>query len=312
MSSNDQHKPNIISNQDGSYTRLLNFPSTEPDSTSATNPVLSKDIPVNPKTQTMVRLFLPRKVLDSKTKLPIIFYYHGGAFLFLSATTTVFHEFCSNMALELQAIIVSVDYRLAPEHRLPAAYEDAIDVLHWIKTTDEKWVREFADFSSCFLMGTSSGGNLAYYAGLRACEVSDHLGPVKIKGLILHHPFFGGSDRTGSELKMEHDPVLSLRTCDEAWKLVLPNGADRDHEYCNPTVGDTADIWEAMRAMSWRVLVVGCHGDPLIDRQMGLAKMLEEKGVRTVTHFGDGCHGMEITYPSKAPNLFFVLKNFLY
>lgn len=312
MSSNDQHKPNIISNPDGSYTRLLNFPSTEPDSTSATNPVLSKDIPVNPKTQTMVRLFLPRKVLDSKTKLPIIFYYHGGAFLFLSATTTIFHEFCSNMALELQAIVVSVDYRLAPEHRLPAAYEDAIDVLHWIKTTEEKWVREFADFSSCFLMGTSSGGNLAYRAGLRACEVSDHLGPVNIKGLILHHPFFGGSERTGSELKMEHDPVLSLRTCDEAWKLVLPIGADRDHEYCNPTVGDTADIWVAMRAMNCRVLVVGCYGDPLIDRQMGLAKMLEEKGVRTETHFGDGCHGMEITNPSKAPNLLFVLKNFLY
>ncbi|XP_004309244.1 PREDICTED: carboxylesterase 1-like [Fragaria vesca subsp. vesca] len=312
MSNTDQFKPKIISNPDGTYTRLIKFPSTDADSTSATNPVLSKDIPVNPKTQTMVRFFLPRNVLGSKTKLPLIFYYHGGAFLYCSATTTVFHEFCSNMASELQAIVVSVDYRLAPEHRLPAAYEDAVDVLYWIKTAEEVWVREFADFSSCFLMGTSSGGNLAYHAGLLAGEVSDQLRHLKIKGLILHHPFFGGSERTESELKMEHDRVLPLRASDAAWKLVLPIGADRDHEYCNPMVVDRNDAWGAMRAVDCRVLVLGCYGDPMIDRQMGLARMVEEKGVQTATHFGDGCHGLEITDPSKAPGLFAVLKNFIY
>ncbi|XP_050387512.1 carboxylesterase 1-like, partial [Argentina anserina] len=99
---------------------------------------LSKDIPVNPATQTMVRLFLPRNVLGSKTKLPLMFYYHGGGFL-LQRNLTVFHVFCSNMAMELRALVVSVEYRLTPEHRFPAAYEDAIDVLYWIKTTEKEW-----------------------------------------------------------------------------------------------------------------------------------------------------------------------------
>ncbi|PQP92792.1 carboxylesterase 1 [Prunus yedoensis var. nudiflora] len=306
---------NLIPNPDGTYTRLIQLPivPAQPDPSSPTTRVLSKDISLNPKTETNVRLFLPREVLDLPTpKIPIIFYYHGGAFIFLSATSSIFHEFCSTMALQLQVLIVSLEYRLAPEHRLPAAYDDAVDALHWIKTTKEEWIVKFADLSNCFLMGTSSGGNLAYHAGLRACEVSDHLDPLKIKGLILHHPFFGGSERTGSELVMEDDPILPPRVCDAAWKWVLPVGADRDHEYCNPAVSNEFERCVAIREMGCRVLVAGCFGDPLIDRQMELGKMLEGKGVRTMTHFGNGFHGLEVSDPSKAPALFNVLKNFIY
>ncbi|KAI9076334.1 hypothetical protein K1719_041697 [Acacia pycnantha] len=60
------------------------------------------------------------------------------------------------MATQLSAVIVSVEYRLAPEARLPAAYDDAVEALHWLRTTQEKWISEFSDVSSCFLMGTSA------------------------------------------------------------------------------------------------------------------------------------------------------------
>ncbi|KAB2596601.1 carboxylesterase 1 [Pyrus ussuriensis x Pyrus communis] len=307
----------IISNPDGTYTRRIQFPTVpaEPNPTSPTTRVLSKDVPVNPETRTTARLFLPREALDlPASKLPLVFYYHGGAFVYLSAASSSNHDFCSDMALQLRALVVSLEYRLAPEHRLPAAYDDAVDALHWIASTKEEWVTEFTDLSSCFLMGTSAGGNLAYHAGLRACEaIGDRLRPLRIKGLILHHPFFGGSDRTGSELAMANDPILSLPGCDGAWSLALPVGTDRDHEYCNPTVAkESDDRYVGIREMGWRVLVTGCFGDPLIDRQMQLAKMLEKEGVRITTHFGDGFHGMEVIDPSKAQGLFVVLKNFVY
>ncbi|GFY81959.1 carboxyesterase 20 [Actinidia rufa] len=215
------------------------------------------------------------------------------------------------MGAHLPAIIVSVDYRLAPEHRLPAAYDDAVEALHWIKIAHEQWLTEFADMSSCFLMGTSAGGNIAYHAGLRVASKVVELEPLKIQGLILHHAFFGGLGRTGSELRLSNDPIVTLSGSDHMWELSLPIGADRDHEYSNPMVNNGSDQLQSVRLAGWRILVTGCHDDLLIDRQIELANMLEEKGLRAVAHFGEGYHSIELLEESKAKELFGVLKNFI-
>ena len=52
--------------------------------------------------------------------------------------------------IDLHVVIASVEYRLASEHRLPTAYDDAVEVLHGIKTTHDKWLKEYADFSNCY------------------------------------------------------------------------------------------------------------------------------------------------------------------
>ncbi|EXB80093.1 Carboxylesterase 1 [Morus notabilis] len=69
-------------------------------------------------------------------KLPLIVYYHGGGFIFLITASSINHDFCSKMAANLTAAVVSVDYRLAPMHRLPAAYDDAVEAL-----TTMRWRR---------------------------------------------------------------------------------------------------------------------------------------------------------------------------
>ncbi|KAK3220857.1 hypothetical protein Dsin_014827 [Dipteronia sinensis] len=85
--------------------------------------------------------------------------------------------------------------------------------------------------------GNTAGGNLAYHAGLRATAEVDNLQPLKIRGLILHHPFFGGTNSTDSELRLADKNPLYHRSVGElSWSLCLPLGADLDHEYCNPTV----------------------------------------------------------------------------
>lgn len=304
---------------DGTITRLMEFPSTPaaPDPSSP-SPVLTNDFPLNPTHKTFVRLFLPKSALslsstDSK-KLPIIVYYHGGGFVLLNADSTLFHGFCSALAAHAPAIVVSVEYRLAPENRLPAAYEDAVDALHWIAAaaSENEWLSNYGDFANCYLMGSSAGGNIAYHATLRASELVDDLQPLIFKGTILHQPFFGGSSRVGSELRLVNDPYLPLSGSDLFWELALPIGSGRDHEFCDPLVGGGSGLVERVKELGWRVLVTGCSGDPLVDRLRELVKMLEERGVRVEGHFTEGdYHGVEIMEPQNSEPFFEVVKNFV-
>ncbi|KAJ4706130.1 carboxylesterase 1-like [Melia azedarach] len=309
----------IIPNPDGTLTRDYSlFPSTAatPDPVDDIE-VLSKDVTINQSSNLWVRIFLPRfQALEdsnsSSKKLPLIVYFHGGGFILFSSATSMTHDFCSDMANEFPAVIVSVEYRLAPENRLPAAYDDAMEALQWIKTTEEEWLTKNADISSCFLMGSSAGGNIAYNAGLRAAADVDNLLPLKIRGLILHSPFFSGAKRTESELRLEYNMYLPACVIDLMWKLSLPIGADRDHEYCNPTVGGGSKLLEQMQLLGWKVMVTGCEGDPLIDRETELAKIMKEKGLKVVSHFVEGgFHTVEVIDTSKTKPFVTVLKNFL-
>ncbi|XP_024029683.1 carboxylesterase 1-like [Morus notabilis] len=308
----------IVPNPDGTITRLFQFPSTPtaPDPTTNLSPVLTKDVPLNPTRHTWIRIFLPSQAMQNHPttkKLPLVVYYHGGGFILLSASSCMNHDFCSKMAAEFAAVVVSVDYRLAPEHRLPAAYEDAVEALHWMKSAEETWLREFCDVSSCFLMGTSAGGNITYHAGLRASSAVDELAPLKIRGLILHHPFFGGVRRTASEVRLANNPILPLSGSDLMWELALPIGVDRDHGYCNPKDDDkSCENFDRIRVMGWPVLVIGCDGDPLIDRQVEFVETLKKKGVAVVAQFHQGdYHGVELMELSKAKELFVLVKDFI-
>nr|XP_027081109.1 carboxylesterase 1-like [Coffea arabica] len=189
------------------------------------NPLhLSKDISINQHNGTWARIYVPREAFDSSpdTKLPVIVYFHGGGFIVGNVSTPLFDDLHTELAIEIPAVIISVDYRLAPEHRLPAAYNDCLEALHTIKDSNDEWLEKYADLSKCFLMGTSAGGNIAYHGGLLAAACVDDLKPLEIKGLILHHPFFGGTRRTDSELRMANDKVIPLCATDFMWELSLP------------------------------------------------------------------------------------------
>ncbi|XP_065869495.1 carboxylesterase 1-like [Euphorbia lathyris] len=302
----------IVSNPDGSYTRLLDCPTVSPNSSSSLFPVLTKDIQINSTKKTWLRIYLPRHLLHSSSnRLPLIVYYHGGGFIFFAADSTIHHDFCMIMSQRIDAVIVSVEYRRAPEHRLPAPYDHAFEALEFINSSQEDWLTQFADVSRCFLMGTSAGGNIAHHTGLRVCRSGRELEPLKIQGLVLHHPFFGGLERTGSELRLVNDSSLPLDGNDFMWKLSLPVGYDRDHEYCNPMTASGSSS-KFIREAGLRVLVLGAYGDPLIDRHVEFAKMLEENGVMIVAHFGEGFHAVELFESLKAELLFPILKDFFF
>ncbi|KAL2334562.1 hypothetical protein Fmac_015775 [Flemingia macrophylla] len=304
------HHLDIVLNPNGTLTRRRHIPSTPP-SDDPTLPVLTKDLTINPQNNTWLRLFLPANP-NPNPKLPLIIFFHGSGFIITSAASTIFHHFCLATAAALPAVIASVEYRLAPEQRLPAAYEDAAEALTFIRNSDDEWLAKHADIGNCYLLGNSAGGTIAYFAGLRAAERALDLEPLKIRGLILRQPFFGGTQRSGSEVRLEYDDDFPLSVADLCWELALPVGADRDHEYANLRAENWVGILGRVRELGWKVLVSANHGDPLVDRSKELVAVLEANGVQVVTDFDEeGVHGVEYKDAGKAERLIDVVKRFV-
>ncbi|KAL8233039.1 hypothetical protein R6Q57_002817 [Mikania cordata] len=312
-----ENPPIIVLNPDGSCTRFIPNPCTPPTTDQDLDPlVLTKDITINYINQTGVRIHIPKEILTSTRcpveKLPLVVYYHGGGFILSTAATTITHELCNRLAAHVPAIVVNVDYRLAPENRLPAAYDDGVEALHWLKSTQDPWLANYANLSNCYLMGTSAGANLAYHAGLRVSQQRHDLEPLKIKGLILHSLFIGGLERVESEVRLaDTGQQLTLSISDTIWDFCLPIGASREHEYCNPMAGCGLDDMGWVKDSGWQVMMVDRHGDLLIDRQMGFAKTLKLKGVECRCFYGDGDHGIEYYDESKAKELFEEVSSFI-
>ncbi|MQL97762.1 hypothetical protein Taro_030461 [Colocasia esculenta] len=315
----------IKRNADGSLTRPIFVPLTTPsDDPSAA--VLSRDVPLDPSRGTWLRLFLPTDPPASQL-LPVLTYFHGGGFILFSAASAPFHDSCCQMARKLPALVVSVEYRLAPEHRLPAAYDDAVDAVRWLRRlvdpacpteAADPWLRGRADFSRCFLAGSSSGGNIAYHAARRLLvEEAEDLRPVVLRGLVLNQPYFGGAERTPSEAASAGDRIVPLAANDLMWELSLPEGDDRDHVFCNPMIhhrrrGTEEEAGRTGQALLPRCLVRGYLGDPLIDRQREFAAMLEEQAAGTVALLDrEGFHAVELFDSSKAELLIADIKQFL-
>ncbi|KAL0290770.1 UNVERIFIED_CONTAM: putative carboxylesterase 8 [Sesamum angustifolium] len=173
---------------------------------------LSQDIYLSPYSKAYIRLYVPVSPPKNR-KLPLIIYLHGGDFVLFSASTFLFHNFCNDIASQFPAVVASVEFRLAPENRLPAAYDDALNAIFWAKNQAlgiggrDPWM-EYADFSRVFLLGSGAGGNIVYHAALRALDFD--IRPLKIKGLLMNQAYFGGLERTQSEIRLKDDPYVAL------------------------------------------------------------------------------------------------------
>ncbi|CAL5432477.1 unnamed protein product [Camellia sinensis] len=174
----------------------------------------------------------------SSAKLPIFFYVHGGGFCVGSRTWPNRQNYCFRLALDLQALIISPDYRLAPENRLPTAIEDGYMAVKWLslqaQAKSDPWLSDVADFSRVFISGDSSGGNIAHNLAVRLGAGSGELDPVRVRGYVLLAPFFGGTVLSKAEAEGPKDAFLIWKLIDRFWRLSIPIGETMDHPLVNP------------------------------------------------------------------------------
>ncbi|XP_024642410.1 probable carboxylesterase 18 [Medicago truncatula] len=205
--------------------RLFNFfiRKSSPNATPV-NGVSIKDITVNSENNVWFRLFTPtvggEVVGDGgatkTTSLPVVIFFHGGGFTYLCPSSIYYDAFCRRLCREISVVVVSVNYRLTPEHCYPSQYEDGEAVLKYLEE-NKMVLPENADVSKCFLAGDSAGANLAHHLAVRVCK--EGLQEIRIIGLVLIQPFFGGEEQTEAEIKLEGSPLVLMERTDWWWKV---------------------------------------------------------------------------------------------
>ncbi|KAF7804195.1 putative carboxylesterase 15 [Senna tora] len=285
------------------------------------NSVLFKDCLFHKRFNLYLRLFKPNSSTTT-TKLPLIIFIRGGGFCFGSRAWPHIHNCCVRLASVLQAVVVAPDYRLAPEHRLPAAMDDAVEAVRWVQRQaliskddvvvdgGDAWLTGVVDFDQVFVVGDSSGGNIAHHLAVRLGVGSREMDPVRVRGYVLLAPFFGGEDRTGSE-EGAREEMLSLDLLDRFWRLSIPVGENRDHPLANP-FGHGSPKLEQVKLDPILVIVGG--NELLKDRAQEYAKRLKEKGKKIeYVEFEGREHGFftQDPYSQVADQVMQILKRFI-
>ncbi|KAF0913919.1 hypothetical protein E2562_025334 [Oryza meyeriana var. granulata] len=234
--------------------------------------VSSRDIAIDPANDVRARLYLPS--FRATAKVPVLLYFHGGAFVVESAFTPIYHAYLNTLAAKAGVLAVSVNYRLAPEHPLPAAYDDSWAALKWVLANaapgTDQWLSQYGDLSRLFLAGDSAGGNIAHNLALRVGEEGLD-GGAKIKGVALLDPYFQGRSPVGADAM---DPAY-LQSAARTWSFICAGKYPIDHPYANP-LALPASSWQRLGCS--RVLVTVSGQDRLSPWQRAYYATLRSSG----------------------------------
>ncbi|PKU87502.1 putative carboxylesterase 2 [Dendrobium catenatum] len=215
--------------RNGRVERLIPDELVPPSLDPATG-VQSKDVTINPTTSLSVRLYLPPSATSIPKKLPVLVTIHGGGFYLLRSSSSSYHNYVNSLTAKAGVLAISIDYRLAPENPLPAAYEDCWEALEWVFATDDPWLSNLGDLENVYIAGESAGGNLVHSLGIRLGREGR-----KVEGLVMVHPLFWGKDRIGDEgVETRKGGILTLEHIDALWPFVCPETTGFDDPRINP------------------------------------------------------------------------------
>jgi acetyl esterase len=221
------------------------------------------------------RLYTPRTLRPEDGLAPCLVFFHGGGWVIGNLET---HDVvCRKLAHEGELKVVSVDYRLAPEHRFPAAVDDSIIATRWVAANAGKLG---VDASRLIVGGDSAGGNLAAVVAL---DARDRNGP-EIAGQLLVYPATDFSRQHPSHREPETSILLTHSVI----------GWFSSHYLGDADIGD----WRASPARAKTLAnlppayVLTAGADPLRDEGDEYAARLKDAGVDvTYRHFPGQFHG---------------------
>ncbi|WP_223692637.1 alpha/beta hydrolase [Leifsonia poae] len=221
-----------------------------------------------------VRTYRP----PSSRALPAILYIHGGAFMLGSVATE--DERCEFYARDANCVVIALDYRLAPEHPFPAAFDDCADVLDWI-------YREAGslgiDPRRIAIGGNSAGGALAASTALAARAIDR---PPLVHQLLVN-PVLDCRSRTPSIARFTETPVWTGAHNVLMWERYLGAAAGSADHRASPSLAD--DLAGLPSASFWIA-----EFDPLRDEDYDYALRLMAAGVQVdLTQYAGTIHGFD-------------------
>ena len=215
-----------------------------------------------PESELAALVYSPLSAEGREDLLPVIVFFHGGGWVVGSLKS---HDaMCRRLSNAAEAIVLSVDYRLAPEAKYPAAAEDCYAATVWAS----KFIENFGgDPSRLVVCGDSAGGNLAAVVALMA---RDRGGPA-IAGQVLLYPITDHNFETKSYKENGSGYFLTTETMKWFWKHYLATPEQGNEPYASPLRGDLKGLPPA--------IVLTAEYDPLRDEANAYASKLQEAGV---------------------------------
>lgn len=222
------------------------------------------------------------RIYQQRENSPVLVYYHGGGFVICSLDS---HDaLCRRIARLSNATVVSVDYRLAPEHKFPTAVYDCYDATKWVVENGEEIG---VDTSRLFVGGDSAGGNLAAGVSILARDEGEDF----IKQQILIYPVVNFVTPSPSIYEFgEGYWILDLEIMRWFTEQYLPSREDAMNPLASPIFANLENLPPA--------LVITAEYDPLRDEGEMFGHMLKKAGVEaSVVRYNGVLHGFVNYYP---------------
>jgi acetyl esterase len=221
-----------------------------------------------------LRVYRPRDT--GPDPLPVVVNFHGGGWV--SGDVRQSEWWCAGVAAGAGAVVVSVEYRLAPEHPFPIPAEDCYAATRWVA---EHGAELGVDGSRLAVMGDSAGANLAAVVCLMARDRAAP--PIGLQVLI--YPSVAAGADFPSKSENADAPILSSKDIDNTWRVYLHGtDADQKNPYVSPLYAEHSDLPPA--------LIQTAQHDPLRDHGSAYAAALGEAGVEVrLTNYVDAVHG---------------------
>ncbi|SMX59876.1 putative lipase/esterase [Bradyrhizobium sp. ORS 285] len=220
-------------------------------------------LPMRDGAEIAARLYAPR-IPDCAAPLPVLLYMHGGGFVVGSLDS---HQpLCRGLASDSAAAVLSIGYRLAPEHRFPTAFEDCVDALAWI---GREGPAAGLDPQRITVGGDSAGGTLAAALAIAARDDSTLPQPLL---QVLAYPGLSPQQVTESYAKYGSGFLLERETVDWFFNHYLRDDADRtDWRFAPLAAPDLSGVAPAMLLLP--------EFDPLVAEGRDYAARLLAAGV---------------------------------
>lgn len=221
-----------------------------------------------------IRIYIPETLAAT---LPVVLYFHGGGFV--AGGLSVVNEPLSALANDAAAIVVAASYRLAPEHKFPAATDDSFAALKWVA---ENIHRYGGDTTRIAVMGDSAGGNLATVAAIRA---RDEGGPT-LCAQVLIYPVIDPTAKLPSRTEFKEGYLITAAGLDWFWQQYLASPSDAENPLASPSKA-------ASLAGLPSTLILSTEYEVARDEGEAYGKQLADAGVVTkVIRFDGLIHGV--------------------